>query len=235
MKKLTMLLALGATMALMPSVSKASIIGSAHDFSISTNYWINGTVNWVAKYGSTNVCGECHTIHHAQNVANGPLFIHSPSANTSFVTYDQANSPTYSGGAVKLGPGSLACLSCHDGSTAVNSTTDASGNIGTNGAALVMIQARGIVTEGGSGNDLTHMHPIGFAYNTALAADPVGVQPTTHTFASAGAPTVASVLKNGQLECATCHDIHRTIGGSTTSGIYTIASGQNLCLGCHNK
>ena len=245
MKKLTLLLALGATMALMPSVSKATIIGSAHDFSINTNWWINGTVNWVVKYGSTNVCGECHTIHHAQNTANGPLFIHSPSANTSFVTYDKANSPTYSGGSVTLGPGSLACLSCHDGSTAINSTTDSTGAVGTNGTAQVFITANYIVTQGANGsagnpgqvgaNDLTHMHPIGFSYNTALAADPTGIKPTSSTFNAAGSPTVASVLKAGQLECSTCHDIHRTIGNATSSGIMTIASGQNLCLGCHNK
>jgi predicted CXXCH cytochrome family protein len=244
MKKLTMLLALGAMMALMPSVGKASIIGSAHDFSINTNWWINGTANWVVKYGSTNVCGECHTIHHAQNSANGPLFIHSPSANVSFNTYDQGNSPTYSGGVVKLGPGSLACLSCHDGSTAINSTTDSTGAIGTNGTAQVFITASYIVTQGANGaagvpgavgnNDLTHMHPIGFSYNTALAADS-SVQPTSNPFNAPGSPTVGSVLKNGQVECSTCHDIHRTIGGSASSGIMTVASGQALCLGCHNK
>ena len=232
-------------MALMPWVSKATIIGSDHDFSINTNYWINGTINWVVKFGSTNVCSECHTIHHAQNPANGPLFIHSPSANTSFVTYDKANSPTYAGGAITLGPGSLACLSCHDGSTAINSTTDSTGAIGTNGTAQVFIDAGGIITQipgGGAGspgvagaNDLTHMHPIGFLYNTALAADPTGIKPTSSTFNAAGSPTVASVLKAGQLECSTCHDIHRTIGNATSSGIMTIASGQNLCLGCHNK
>jgi predicted CXXCH cytochrome family protein len=236
-------LALGAAAMLLPYSGKASIIGSKHDFSTETNYWVGGVASGdtAVSHGSTNVCGECHTIHHAQSAANGPLFIHSPSANIgSFKTYDQAGSGTFpSTLGITLGSGSLACLSCHDGSVAVNSQTSWSG--GANGAATIVdgtpifINSSAIVTEGASGNDLTHMHPIGVNYDAAYTALPGQINLEANTFNAPGNPSVGSVLENHQVECATCHDIHRTIGGSTTSGIYTIASGQALCLGCHNK
>jgi hypothetical protein len=245
MKKITMLLALGAAMALAPSVGKASIIGTAHDFSLNTNYWVGGVAGGdpAVSHSSTNVCGECHTIHHAQSALNGPLFIHTPSINIgAFKTYDQAGSATFpSTLGITLGPGSLACLSCHDGSVAINSTTDVNGNQaysgGGNSNNAVFIKASAIVTEGASGNDLTHMHPIGVNYASAFGALPGQIQSTANTFSAPGSPTVASVLKAGQVECSTCHDIHATIGATAgkTTGIYTIASGQALCLGCHNK
>ena len=237
-------LALGAAVMLLPNPGKASIIGTAHDFSLNTNYWVGGVAggDWAVSHGSTNVCGECHTIHHAQSAANGPLFIHSPSANIgSFKTYDQAGSATFpSSLGITLGPGSLACLSCHDGSVAINSTTDASGNVsyvGTTNGTQVFIKSSAIVTEGASGNDLTHMHPIGVNYDAAYAALPGQLNLESATFIANGSPTVGSVLKNHQVECSTCHDIHATIGATAgkTTGIYTIASGQNLCLGCHIK
>jgi cytochrome c peroxidase len=245
MKKITMLLALGAVVALMPSVSKASIIGTAHDFSLNTNYWVGGVASGdpAVSHSSTNVCGECHTIHHAQSAANGPLFIHTPSKNIgAFKTYDQAGSGTFpSTLGITLGSGSLACLSCHDGSVAINSTTDVNGiqkytGGGTSNNA-VFINPSDIVTEGASGNDLTHMHPIGVNYDAAYTAKPGQINLEATTFNAPGNPTVGSVLENHQVECATCHDIHATIGAAAgkTTGIYTIASGQALCLGCHNK
>jgi len=45
------------------------------------------------------------------------------------------------------------------------------------------------------------------------------------------------MLKGGQVECGSCHDIHRTKGASASSGIFTIvsSSGSALCLTCHSK
>jgi predicted CXXCH cytochrome family protein len=88
-----------------------------------------------------------------------------------------------------------------------------------------------------NGDDLTHMHPIGVSYTAAAAALPSGELKATTTSFPGTSLTVGTQLKgvNKTVECSTCHDIHRTRGGATTSGIYTVASGQNLCLGCHNK
>jgi predicted CXXCH cytochrome family protein len=232
-------LVLGAAIMLMPQSSKASIVGSAHDFYASTNYWIGGTVNWLGT-SRTNVCGECHTIHHAPDPARGPLWIHTPTAQT-FKTYDQAGSETFpSGITVSLGSSSKACLGCHDGTVAINSQDTETGGITTTtnkGGTAVYIKSSGIPIEVNGGvDDLTHMHPIGVSYSSCQSALPSGsLNATATAFNAPGTPTVGNMLKNGNVECSSCHDIHRTLGTSTTSGIYTIASGQNLCLGCHNK
>jgi predicted CXXCH cytochrome family protein len=243
MKKLTLILggvALGAAILLLPQPGKASIIGSKHDFYASTNYWIGGTVKWMGSGSSTNVCGECHTIHHAPDATRGPLWIHTPTAQT-FKTYDQSGSETFpSGVTVALGSSSKACLGCHDGTVAINSTDSLAGGLITTtnkGGSAVYIASGGIVIEvNGGQDDLTHMHPIGVNYASCQAALPANSLNAVGTaFNAAGSPTVGNALKNGNVECSSCHDIHRTLGTSTTSGIYTIASGQNLCLGCHNR
>ena len=232
-------LALGAALIVMSPSSQASIVGSAHDFTASTNYWIGGTVNW-AGGRSTNVCGECHTIHHAPDPLRGPLWIHTPTSQT-FKTYDQSGSETFpSGVTVALGSSSKSCLGCHDGTVGINSSDSLSGGLITStnkGGSAVYIKSSAIVIEvNGAQDDLTHMHPIGVSYASCIAALPSGsLNPVGTAFSAPGSPTVGNMLKNGNVECSSCHDIHRTIGGATTSGIYTVASGQNLCLGCHNR
>jgi len=44
MKKITLLIALGTTVALWPSITRATIVNSVHDFTTTTNtaYWISG-------------------------------------------------------------------------------------------------------------------------------------------------------------------------------------------------
>jgi predicted CXXCH cytochrome family protein len=168
------------------------------------------------------------------------LWIHTPTAQT-FKTYDQSGSETFpSGITASLGSSSLACLSCHDGTVAVNSQDSLSGgSISTKlaGGSAVYISASAVPIEvNGGQDDLTHMHPIGVSYASCQAALPPGsLNAPATTFSAPGSPSVANVLRSGNVECSSCHDIHRTIGTSTTSGIYTVASGQALCLGCHNK
>jgi predicted CXXCH cytochrome family protein len=245
MKRLRIILgglAIGATVMLLPSSSKATIVGSLHDFYSNTNAWIGGSPGWISGT-RTNVCGECHTIHHAPDPSKGPLWIHTPSSQT-YKTYDQAGSDTFDqlGLTVTLGSSSKACLSCHDGTVAINDQTSLiNGPSGTStnqlkgGVGVFLTDAVIPINN----NDLTHMHPIGVSYTAASAAVPAGdLKATSSTFPNtAGNLTVLAQLKgvNRTVECSTCHDIHRTRGGSSTSGIYTVASGQNLCLGCHNK
>jgi predicted CXXCH cytochrome family protein len=246
MKKLSLTgLAVGAALAvLVPGANAAiGIVGSAHDFYNNTNTWINGITKPVSG-NSTNVCSECHTIHHAANPANGPLWAHKASSQT-YITYASAGSETFDalGLTVALGTSSKACLSCHDGTVGINEKTslvmDGSGTATSSiagGTAVVLDDAVIAV----NGNDLTHTHPIGVSYDSAQAALPAGeLKDKTGTFPNTtGSPTIAQMLKGAnktQMECSTCHDIHRTRGNAPNSGIYTVASGQNLCMGCHNK
>lgn len=231
MKKLRLLLgglAVGAVVTLMPSSSRATIIGSVHDFTASTNYWINGTVDWVSR---SNVCGVCHTIHHANPDRVAPLWDHATTLQT-FIVY---SSPTFQGGTPTINGSSKACLSCHDGSIAINQTYNAAGTNTFTGGTAVYINSSSIIPDGTPANDLRNMHPIGFNYQTAQSADP-DIKPTTTIVY--GSQTIATaMLKGGQMECSSCHDIHRTKGTSASSGIFTIVStaGSALCLTCHSK
>jgi hypothetical protein len=242
MKKLTMLLALGATVALMPSVSKATIVGSGHDFyaGSGTNAWIGGVTGLNAA--SPNVCGECHDIHKAVDPTKGPLWVHAPSMQV-YQTYDAGPSETFAmlNLTVTLGTSSKACLSCHDGTIGINQQLKTS----LNGLAAGTISTLGTTNQGSvfvpsgflpiiNGNDLTHMHPIGISYDQAYTAVQTlvpGVKelnPKSGTFLTSTLP-IQSQLKGpsqSQMECSTCHDIHNT---------RNIPHGQNLCLSCHNK
>ena len=155
MKRLTPFLsglALGAVVALMPAGSRAGIVGSPHDFSGET---------WnIVPSDPNSVCGVCHQPHHADSTVV-PLWIHSTTKAT-FTMYNTNTVPVSNMKAVPdATPGgvSLACLSCHDGTVAVNSYAG-----GIQGGSSVTITNNALI-----GTDLTHTHPISFVYDSALA------------------------------------------------------------------
>ena len=248
MKRLNKILggiAVGALVALTPGASRATLLGSTHDFSSSGaagNYSTMGIATFVWG-GETNTyqnpCQVCHIPHKAAaySAANAPLWNHATATNatTKYVTYDQAGSSHFNAlglGSLTLGS-SVACLSCHDGSIAVNqsygkTSFNGNGGVGTNAPSW------SIETVGGS-TDLTHMHPIGVSYSSAKSVDP-DLQATP---ALNSGTTFARMLKGPQqtVECASCHDIHRTIGASATVSHSLIVDLNNgaLCITCHNK
>ena len=249
MKKLTLLLggvALGAVVALLPVTGNATLIGSVHDFSSSGSAGAYSTMG-IATFvwgGETNIyqnpCQVCHIPHKAASysAANGPLWNHAVATNatTKYITYDNAGSAHFNSlslGALTLGS-SVACLSCHDGSIAVNqsygkTTYNGNGGAGTN-APSWSIETKGGYT--GGNNDLTVMHPIGVSYSAAAAADTELVQ-------SYNSGILKTMLKGTAqtVECASCHDIHRTQGASATISHELVVdlNGGALCLTCHNK
>jgi len=242
MKRLTLILgglAVGAVFVLVPLSSRAvGIAGTKHDFTSYTNYWINGTGDWVSH---SNTCGVCHTIHHANPDKMAPLWIHTTTAQT-FTPY---TSPTFGAGGANItvspnltSPGgtmssSRACLSCHDGSVAVNASYTSGGGTTNNGGTAVYIGQNAIIPDGTPANDLSNMHPIGFSYQQAATYFTWGIKPVT-SVAFNGLTIQQVMLFNGQVECASCHDIHCTKGTSVSgSGIYTVQSGTALCETCH--
>jgi hypothetical protein len=205
--------------------------GSYSSLGIATFTWGGSTNTY------ENPCQVCHIPHKAAaySAANAPLWNHAVATNatTRYITYDQAGSATFNAlnlGALTLGS-SVACLSCHDGSIAVNqsygkSTFNGNGGVGTNAPSW------SIETYGGS-TDLTHMHPIGVSYPLAKNADP-----TLQAVPAAGT-VFSQMLKGPQqtVECASCHDIHRTIGASASVSHELIVDLNNaaLCETCHTQ
>jgi len=86
----------------------------------------------------------------------------------------------------------------------------------------------------GGATDLRNMHPIGVSYSDCVANGDTELQPI-------GSGLLPKMLKGTKqtVECASCHDIHETIGnaGKTPYDHALIVPLENgaLCMACHNK
>lgn len=201
--------------ALMIGVNAAlagTIGGSPHDF--STQGWSGG-----------QICLPCHAAHKTNTtVADAPLWNHalSTAVYTLYVSTTLNATMGQPGGVSKL------CLSCHDGTVAINSFG------GTTGTTFI-----------GSGDkigpDLRGEHPIGFIYDAALATADGSIKnpATTNVTIGAGTQTktgtiTATMLYGGKLECASCHDVHNTFtNGGKLLKVPSAASA--ICITCHAK
>ena len=204
--------------ALIAQLGFGQISGTKHDFSAAA---------WNA---TTEICIVCHTPHNADiTVAEAPLWNHETTATATFTLY---NTGTFNGSGTIGQPdgSSKLCLSCHDGITAV----DAYGTVGgvpvTTGQNMTTLIPG---SDAGFGTDLTNDHPISFTYNTALAtADGELYDPATQP--ALGGTIDTKMLFAGQMECASCHDVHnKAVAG--TKMLHIDNAGSQLCLTCHNK
>ena len=207
-KKLwALLLMLGVALVIAsPSATGApgdGITGSDHDFS--------------TKAYTTEICNVCHTPH---NAISGQTLLWNHTLSTA--TYTLYDSTTID--ATDLGqPGGVSklCLSCHDGTVAIDSF---GGQTGTNFV-------------GGSkdfGTDLSNDHPISFTYDGTLATADGELSTPVGDLVGEDA-TIKFPLFAGKLECATCHDVHN--GAETKAGglLRMANTNSTLCLNCHTK
>lgn len=199
-------------LAVQPSMA-GTITGSAHDF--TTSSWSGG-----------RICVACHAPHNTNTtVTDAPLWSHA----VSTATYTLYSSTTMQATMGQPSGLSKLCLSCHDGTVAVDSFGGRTGATMISGGANV-------------GTSLTNDHPIGFTYNTALAsADGSLHDPSTKavTIGSGGqtktGTIAATMLYAGKLECSSCHDVHNTFTAGSGNLLKVSDSGSAICLACHNK
>lgn len=202
-----------------------SIVGTRHDLSM-TGVMTNKSTN------ENQICVFCHTPHQHAITAT-PLWNKTLSSTATYGVYA---SGTLNAIPTEVGSGgtvSNLCLSCHDGTVAVNSLDNKS-PIGTptmgTGTELDATGKIAAARETMMGINLTNDHPINFTYNAALAtADGGLVSP-----ASASYVDVASKvpLYGGKLQCATCHNPHNNVNSMF---LRKANSGSALCLTCHSK
>ncbi len=207
MKKLHLLLTAVAVI-VFTQFGKAQISGSAHDF--STQSW-NTT---------TEICIVCHTPHNANTtVLNAPLWNHALSTVATYAMYSSATMNSVAGqpdGSSKL------CLSCHDGTVALENFGGVTSgtNVMTGGALM--------------GTDLSNDHPISITYDAALAAADGGLYNPTNTQSGLGGTISATMLIGNKMQCSSCHDVHNSAG--TANGLLLKANTASaLCLTCHDK
>jgi predicted CXXCH cytochrome family protein len=182
--------------------ASAQIQGSVHDFT--------GELT-----GNTDLCAFCHVPHQSDStVSDAPLWDHTLTTATYTPYSTITMNETMSGDSTTYGISRL-CLSCHDGTVAVDS-------YGGNPGGTTLITDVGAWTGVGAGyvsGVLTQEHPISVG-----TADPdVRDTPTN----------AATQLFSGNVECASCHDVHDQTGLSNLLVLTNDASA--LCLSCHNK
>lgn len=195
-----------------------TIVGSPHDF--SANGWSGG-----------RICVACHTPHNGDlTVAAAPLWNHDVTTAT-FTMYARDSID----GTIGTGPDGVSqlCLSCHDGTVAIDSFGGASGTTFMGGNALL-------------GTDLSNDHPISVTYNGTTAATDGGLHDPTTTNVTIGAGGDHTrtglidvvMLSNGTVQCSSCHDVHNTftVPGAVGEPLLKVSKGASaLCLTCHDK
>lgn len=155
----------------------------------------------------------CHTPHNA-NGTDAPLWSHDSTTNSTWQMY--SNSTIQATILAAPRGDSLLCLSCHDGTVAleafVGSTNVSTTAIGTINASAQM------------GSDLRNDHPISFLYSSASADTEIHASTTNG---------IAALLDDGYVECSSCHDVHGS--GGFAKLLVMDNSGSELCLTCHDK
>jgi predicted CXXCH cytochrome family protein len=203
MKKFTKLSILVGILLLAGS-AMAQITGSAHDF--SGNGW-----------AQNQICITCHTPHNADtSVANAPLWNHE----VTTATYTLYTSNTLDATLGQPNGVSKLCLSCHDGTVALDSFG------GTTGSTMISGNAN-------LGTDLSDDHPISFDYTAVAATDSGIYAETTAVTGITGVSTISDLLSGNNMECSSCHDVHNKYGNANL--LVKANTGSQLCLTCHNK
>jgi len=189
--------------------AQAGITGSKHDFKAK-------------GWGTTEICVFCHTTHNSNiTVVNAPLWNHA----MTVATFQPYSSTTMQATPVPGQPTGLSklCLSCHDGTVAIDSYGGRTGTNFVSGGTLV-------------GTDLRNDHPIGFNYDPTLATADGGLKnPNTAVSGVTASGTInADLLANSnKMECSSCHDVHNTFNISKL--LVKSNASSALCLTCHVK
>lgn len=191
-----------------------STVGSPHNFVDNVGMDELPPIGWNNR---EEICHVCHVPHNSNYANEGILWNHElssailPMYSSPSLDGNMANQPT---GTSKM------CLSCHDGTVAIDSFSTFMSDY--NGDTI---------------SDLSKSHPISIEYNETL--DPE-LRPKTSQF---GGGTIEDVLENGTIvQCSSCHDVHDAPGESIP-GTHLLRLSQKasdgqasgLCLACHIK
>ena len=195
-----------------------TLAGTAHDFS-------------AAAWGGGQVCVACHTPHNSIAAAsNAPLWNHTVT-NTAYTLYASSSlTATMAPPTV----GDKLCLSCHDGTVAVDSYRGSLGMPTPPGSTLISSANK-------IGTDLNVHHPSSFIYDTVLANangslwDPASKVVTVGSGAQQKTGSISTVMLSGnQVQCSSCHDVHNTYTATTKNLLKVSMSRSAMCFVCHS-
>ncbi len=192
------------------AVMGQNLANSKHDFT---------TTGGVLPYDfAAGLCVTCHVPHATTSLS--PLWGHITASAAGWTMYSSATLDATA--ATAPANVSLACLSCHDGTVAV----DAYGATPAGSTSRVMPPASAAYL----GKDLSQDHPISILYgqpaadfNTTAAAGWAG------TAATDSLPLYGA--SQNQIECGSCHNPH----DATTIPKFLRRSEAAICTVCHIK
>jgi hypothetical protein len=276
----------GATGWVQKNIGGDGIVGSSHDMSGvgtlatgNSNTPQNGAT-YTAEYtapGADRQDRICVYCHHPHNTIKGTATQYSPLWNrdlqtTTYTGYNNGNMMSGVGvtasqhkinaDATGIKGVSLLCMSCHDGTIAMNAYSQTTGiqgalqGAGSNDPGSRLGTGVSIASKAGFGTDLSNHHPMGFAYDevagvgagqdneialsTAIMV-PAGITAggiTAGTFTDG--VRIADLLNGtgatATMECVTCHDVHNTANAPNAERFLWRSNNQsNFCLVCHLK
>lgn len=199
----------------------AVINDSKHDLGFNTNTY--------STAATTEICVFCHTPHNAVTGAavNAPLWNKTYTSNVTFTAYGNTSRGTAT--AAAMTNATRTCLSCHDGTQAMNSLNNGPGSGNTAIGAFGPIAGVAVI----DGN-FTNDHPVGVIYTTANDLNtPGGASPADAIVRVVSATNVVADSGTDTVECSSCHDVHNTSGIALFLPVAN--TGSQLCLACHAK
>ena len=245
---------LAVAVAMFPALAFAAIVNSAHDLTAST------LINFGTTNGARYSCSFCHGAHHTASTLG--LWVRGTPGATGagWTVTTQTSLGTALPGKGATNHGTQECLSCHDGSIALNTTQyypiagvlndpATTGTIGgaAAGTDIGNLDATNHLVGGSSAFPaLEGTHPVSVAYppvnaqagtyytvaTSGCTAIGAGFCVTNPNLPAAGLATkiVRQAGGNYTVECTSCHDPH--VGGIF---LRPMPSGSNRCAACHNK
>ena len=254
-KSLIIGLALGLTLAAGSALAQddpymniggAGIVDSSHDLSSGFNDGFEDI--------QSRICVYCHHPHNTTRYDDATLAGYSPLwnrkvTNKVFAAYNNGNMMGDSNGLILNGiessdvahqmngvPAvasvSILCMSCHDGTTALNAFSQTGNGTGSAGGGT----SGNVITSYADfgADDLTNHHPIGMIWDDVFEKDDE-IAGKTKILNIPNGIAIADVLYDGKMECVTCHDVHNTQNDGAERFLWTSNDRSAFCLVCHLK
>lgn len=179
--------------------------------------------NWNGK----ETCKPCH-VNEGTPTSHVPasLLWNQQKSDIVFDLYSKSDIMGVPGGNSKL------CLSCHDGIMGNEIHDDESPNELQNHKNLMV------------------NHPVSVTYNAKLPGNRMRLNDPNVKESGMGGTIATDMLRNGKIECTSCHDIHVARNNEGCTGCHTLGNSglktqslslwksndfSALCLTCHNK
>lgn len=203
------------------ALAQDNVTGTKHDLTL--------VANTVHQTSTAQICVFCHTPHAASLTAQ-PLWNRDASV-PAYQMYNSTWSSTIDMTVAGTPQGvSLACLSCHDGTVALDAFQNAPGPgggvAGSEGYTFFNAGPGNVFPPASFamlGPDLTNDHPISVTYDNTVTGDTAFRDPATFTNVQ---------LANNAVECSSCHNPHNNSNGLFLRGSNAASA---LCLECHIK